>query len=114
MSAEAWIGLLSLPITGLCFLMWNTDGRLDWIADWAGVFAGLLFACACSYNLGVQQATDAAIPAILAIKISDPAKVVAAAQAQRLGWNVLGALAIALVVLSQLSRLFRHIREARL
>ncbi len=49
---------------GLCFLMWNTDGRMDWVASVCGLLASVASFAVAMHNGAVNDAYGAALKAI--------------------------------------------------
>lgn len=64
MSDEASVAIGIALFTGLCVTMWNTDGRLDWLAGVAALLLGAVLLTLFVYDYAITVAGYAAAKAV--------------------------------------------------
>lgn len=57
MSVEVTVTIALALITGLCVLLWNTDGSLDWLPASLGVISSSIGIGAIIWNTALEHAT---------------------------------------------------------
>lgn len=86
MADEAWVALGVAAMTGLCVTLWNTDGKLDWIAEYAGWLFMATFLAAIVYNFGCFVGARAAVDAVATITSAQSQAARRAVAAEQFGW----------------------------
>jgi hypothetical protein len=113
MTPEAWLTLAVTAFSGLCFLMWNTDGRLDWVAQIAGMLASITFLGVSVHNTSLMQAATAVRISLLRAPSATRQAAVDAVLSNSVSGAAQLALAVAMTVLFCMPPFFVHVRAAK-
>lgn len=113
MSLEIWITLIVAALGGLCALLWQTNGNLDWISGALGVVVMLFAISLTCYNYGVEAGASKALDVFLKLRSPNIQRSLDYVHSARVDLTIIIATMFVSLFLMGLPYLLRSARNAR-